>query len=117
MLVFLLFTKESESDYMLTIETKELNISEELRKKVDMICKFAYVKPTYKNGNIRNIKGTNIADNVVEEITSYHGLGYYSDRDLHDIAADTPREEEINNYIYEQYYGIDKDYDERDIDI
>ena len=44
MLVFLLF-KESESDYMLTIETKELNISEELRKKVDMICKFAYVKP------------------------------------------------------------------------
>lgn len=30
---------------MLTIETKELNISEELRKKVDMICKFAYVKP------------------------------------------------------------------------
>ena len=45
MLVFLLFKKESESDYMLTIETKELNISEELRKKVDMICKFAYVKP------------------------------------------------------------------------
>ena len=30
---------------MLTIETKELNISEELKKKVDMICKFAYVKP------------------------------------------------------------------------
>ena len=46
---------------MLTIETKELNISEALRNKVDMICKFAYVKPTYKNGNIRNIKGTNIA--------------------------------------------------------
>ena len=61
MLVFLLFKKESESDYMLTIETKELNISEELRKKVDIICKFAYAKPTYKNGNIRNIKGTNIA--------------------------------------------------------
>ena len=46
---------------MVTIEAKELNISEELRKKVNMICKFAYVKPTYKNGNIRNIKGTNIA--------------------------------------------------------
>ena len=29
---------------MLTIETKELNISEKLKKKVDMICKFAYVK-------------------------------------------------------------------------
>ena len=36
MLVFLLFKKESESDYMLTIETKELNISEELKKKVDI---------------------------------------------------------------------------------
>ena len=56
-------------------------------------------------------------DNVVEEITSYHGLGYYSDRDLHDIADYTPREEEINNYNYEKNYGIDKDYDDRDIDI
>ena len=46
---------------MLTIETKELNISGELKKKVDMICKFAYAKSTYKNGNIGNIKGTNIA--------------------------------------------------------
>ncbi len=25
--------------------------------------------------------------------------------------------EEINNYIYEQNYGIDIDYDDRDIDI
>ena len=45
---------------MLTIESKELNISEEL-KKVDMICKFTYAKPTYKNCTIRNIKGTSIA--------------------------------------------------------
>ena len=61
MLVFLLFKKESESDYMLTIETKELNISEELKKKVDMICKFACVKPTYHNGNVINIVTSNIA--------------------------------------------------------
>ena len=61
MLVFLLFEKESESDYMLTIETKELEISKDLLKKVEMICKFACVKPTYKNGNFRNIRGTNIA--------------------------------------------------------
>ena len=32
-------------------------------------------------------------------------------------CLETPREEEINNYIYEQNYGIDKDYDDRDIDI
>ena len=36
-------------------------MSDELKKKVDMICKFAYTKSTYKNGNIRNIKETNIA--------------------------------------------------------
>ena len=36
-------------------------MSEELKRKVEMICKFAYAKPTYKNGNIRNIKETNIA--------------------------------------------------------
>ena len=60
MLVFLLF-KESESDYKLTIETKELEISENLLKKVEMVCKFACVKSSITNGNIKNIKGTNIA--------------------------------------------------------
>lgn len=54
-------------------------------------------------------------DSVVEKIISYHGLDYYSDSDLHDIADDTPREEAINNYIYEQNYEIDKD--EMDLDI
>ena len=77
---------------MLTIETKELEISKDLLKKVEMICKFACVKPTITNGNIKNIKGTN-------------------------IAYVTPREEEINNYIYEQNYSYDKDYDDRDFDI
>ena len=46
---------------MLTIETKELEISNELKRKVEMICRFACVKFTITNGNIKNIKGTNIA--------------------------------------------------------
>lgn len=47
---------------MLTIETKELVISEELKKKVDMICNFACVNNyTFENGNIVNLKNTNIA--------------------------------------------------------
>ena len=46
---------------MLTIETKELEISVELKRKVDMICKFACVKPTYHNGNVINIVNSNIA--------------------------------------------------------
>ena len=46
---------------MLTIETKELEISLELKRKVEMICKFACAKATFKNGNIKSIKETNIA--------------------------------------------------------
>ena len=56
-------------------------------------------------------------DNVIEEITAYHQLNYYKDSDLHDIADSTSREEEINDYIYEQNYGTDKDYEDYDIDI
>ena len=85
---------------MLRIETKELNISEELRKKVDMICKFAYAKPTYKNGNIRNIKGTNIAY-VKPHIITINKIDYLMLDECDDIY--------INGY--------DKDYDDRDIDI
>ena len=46
---------------MLTIETKELEISKDLLRKVEMICKFACVKPTITNENVKNIKETNIA--------------------------------------------------------
>lgn len=46
---------------MLTIENKELEISIELKRKIEMICKFAGVKPNITNGNIKSIKETNIA--------------------------------------------------------
>jgi len=45
----------------LKIETKELVISKCLRKKIEMICSFANVKPTIINGGIKNIKCTNVA--------------------------------------------------------
>ena len=46
----------------MTIETKELVISKELKKKVNMICKFACVNNySFENGNIVNFKTTNIA--------------------------------------------------------
>ena len=45
----------------MTIETKELVISEELNRKVEMICRFAYVDYTITNGNVKSIKNTNIA--------------------------------------------------------
>ena len=46
---------------MLQIETKEIKISEELKRKIEMIGRFSNTKTIIKNGSIRNIKGTNIA--------------------------------------------------------
>lgn len=41
------------------IETKELKISNELKRKVEMICKFAYVEYSFTNGSIISFKNTN----------------------------------------------------------
>ena len=46
---------------MLTVETKEISISEELKRKVDMVCRFTNTKPIIKSGSVRSLKGTNIA--------------------------------------------------------
>ena len=46
---------------MFEIETKELKISDELNRKIDMICRFACVKYEFIPGNIKSIKNTNIA--------------------------------------------------------
>ena len=45
----------------MTIETKELVISGEWKKKVDMICRFVCVKYEFIPGNNKSIKNTNIA--------------------------------------------------------
>lgn len=39
---------------------KELEFDKEVLKRLQMICRFACVKPTIKNRSIINIKGTNI---------------------------------------------------------
>ena len=46
---------------MFEIETKNLKISNELNRKIDMICRFACVKYEFIPGNIKSIKNTNIA--------------------------------------------------------
>ena len=44
----------------MTIETKKLVISEGLKKKVDMICRFACVKYELINGSVISLKNNNI---------------------------------------------------------
>ena len=42
-------------------EVKELEFDKEVLKRIEMIYRFACVKPIVKQGSIINIKGTNIA--------------------------------------------------------
>ncbi len=42
-------------------EVKELEFDKEVFKRIEMICRFACVKPIVRKGSIINIKGTNIA--------------------------------------------------------
>lgn len=46
---------------MLQVETKEIKISEELKRKIEMTGRFTNTKPIIHNGCILNIRGTNIA--------------------------------------------------------
>ena len=50
-------------------------------------------------------------DDVVLGIKEYYTQSLYNNFDLHDIANDTSKEQEINDYLYS------KDYDDKDIDI
>ena len=47
-------------DLVVNIIKEELPIEEQLRKKLNIICDFANVKPTIINGNIRKIDKTNL---------------------------------------------------------
>ena len=49
---------------MFEIETKNLKISEELNRKIDMICRFSYVKP-----HILKVKGNDYL--ILEEYAKF----------------------------------------------
>lgn len=46
---------------MLKIETKELKISDKLKRQIDMIGRFTNTTPVINNGFVKNIIGTNVA--------------------------------------------------------
>lgn len=55
----------------------------------------------------------NDKDNVIDEIKEYYKNNLYDNEDLNDIADNTTREEETNDYLYTKNY----EYDGRDFDI
>ena len=46
---------------MISITTKELEIENDLKRKIEFICDFCNTKPTIINGNIRNIDKSNLS--------------------------------------------------------
>lgn len=46
---------------MISIKIKELEIEQDLKNKIDIICSFSNVKPKFINGTIRNIEHTNLS--------------------------------------------------------
>ena len=45
---------------MINITTKELEIDNELKKKIEFICSFCNTTPIIINGNIRKVNKTNL---------------------------------------------------------
>ena len=114
--------KELDRDnYHLNREITRLrNKNEELEKENKRLKNFINtilqsLKKLFKK--ILNIGTENEKDDVIYDMKTYHRLDYYTDSDLRDIADNTPREEEIKDYIYEQNYSYENDYYDRDIDI
>ena len=88
----------------MTIETKELKISEELKRKVEMVCRFANVKYTIINGNIKSIKNTNIAM-IKPHIVKIKSIDYLIFDDCNDIFI-TGYKEKIKFTDFEEYIKI-----------
>ena len=122
----------------MTIETKGLKISEELKRKVEKAYRFVNVKRwKYQNEKLQeennqlhnflhNILQTlkkffhrllkigteKDKDEVISEIKEYYKQDLYDNFDLHDIADNTSKKK-INDYLYTKNY----EYDDKDFDI
>lgn len=85
----------------MTIENKELVISKELKRKVEMICRFAYVDYTFTNSNIKSIENTNIAI-VKPHIVKIKGIDYLIFGNCDDIFINGYKEK-IKFKDFEEY--------------
>ena len=100
------------------IEVRKLEIkNEELEKENKRLYDFIInIFQTLKKLFHRLLKiGTEKdKDEVITEIKEYHKQEIYDNEDLHDIADNTSKENEINDYLYSNNYDYDND---KDIDI
>ena len=68
---------------MVNIIKQELEIEESLRKKIEFICEFTNIKPTFKNGYIRKIDKTNLSyiepHKIIVKDTTFLAFNYSTD--------------------------------------
>ena len=95
---------------MFGIETKELKISDELNRKIELICRFACVKYEFIPGNIKSIKNTNIAY-VKPHILKVKGNDYLILEECEEVFInDFNRVYNLSAQLKEKEQGRNQDY-------
>ena len=77
---------------------------------VKILVLFGIIHGFHKILNIATVRDK---DSVVREIKEYYEVDLYNKKDLHDIADNTSKEQEINEYLYDKEYK----YDDKDFEI
>ena len=112
-------------------EVKILEVEKEVLKRIDMICKFACCKYFIKQGNIINIKESNIAyvsphiitikennylifnesdkEKTINLLKECYEKDLYNSHNLIDVSKNTDKEMVINHFIKEEI--LEKEYD------
>ena len=99
------------------VEVRKLEIkNEELKRENNKLKKMLkIIVQSIKQffHRILNIGTERDKDSVVREIKEYYEVDLYNKKDLHDIADNTSKEQEINDYLYDKEYK----YDDKDFEI
>ena len=89
---------------MVNIIKQELEIEESLRKKIEFICEFTDIKPTFKNGCIRKIDKPNLIYIEPHSITikniNFLFFNYSNDIYIHNLGKKI-KLSELEQYIKE----------------
>ena len=87
---------------MINIIKQELEVDKELKKKLEFICEFCNITPTFINGSIRNIYKTNISyvepHKVIINSITFLVFNYYQDIYIKNLSNKI-KLSELENYI------------------
>ena len=94
---------------MLNIETKELKISDKLKRKIEIIGRFTNTTPIINNDSIKNIKGTNVAY-VMPYIIVIKNNKYLMFDECDDVYVNTFKDKisfkDLEDYINSHYISF-----------